>query len=124
MLHYRKSYYVLRPHRLVKDLYDEVRWFIQRGRRGYSDRDVWSLDWYLLSWMPQALEQLKRTKHGHPVTMTAKSWSKELDNMIRGLRDAKKMQELDYNEKEFKAIQKSASKGLDLLRKHWFSLWD
>lgn len=34
---------------------DEVRWFIQRGRRGWSDKDVWNLDYYLSGLLAESL---------------------------------------------------------------------
>ena len=30
-----------------RDFKNNIKWFIQRGKRGYSDRDLWSFDWYL-----------------------------------------------------------------------------
>ena len=44
----------------------EVKWFIQRGKRGYADCDVWSLDSYLNSWMPEAIHQLKKRESWIP----------------------------------------------------------
>jgi len=49
-----------------RQAYREIKWFIQRGRRGYADCDVWSLDDYLDRWMPNALRRLKKTKQGVP----------------------------------------------------------
>lgn len=46
--------------------YDLIRAFIQRGRRGWADQDVWSLDGYLNSWLPDALRRLRDTKQGVP----------------------------------------------------------
>ena len=57
---YNYAAMLYQPHKYVMDLYYEVKWFIQRGRRGYSDRDTWSLDQYLASWMPEALERLEK----------------------------------------------------------------
>lgn len=47
-----------------EDAYYAVKWFIQRGFRGWAARDTWSLDYYLNSWMPDALRQMKAHKHG------------------------------------------------------------
>jgi len=47
----------------------EIKWFVQRGRRGWADRDTWSLDWYLNGWMPDALRYLKEHKHGTPMSV-------------------------------------------------------
>lgn len=68
----RAIYYPL--YRTWKDynpaqLYREAVWFLQRGKRGWSDKDIWSLDWYLAGWLPDALRRLKETKHGIPSDM-------------------------------------------------------
>ena len=52
--------------------YYNTKYFIQRGRRGWSNRDTWSLDYYLDSWMPEALEHLKKNKHGFPCSVYTK----------------------------------------------------
>jgi len=52
-----------------RDWYRSVKWGIQRVRRGWSDRDTWSLDWYLSGWLPSALRHLKETKHGIPLSV-------------------------------------------------------
>lgn len=44
-------------------------WFVQRGRRGWSDRDLWGLDDYLAGWLPVALDALKNRKPGIPMDM-------------------------------------------------------
>jgi hypothetical protein len=51
------------------DSYYNIRAFIQRGRRGWADRDCWSLDGYLEGWLPAALKHLKDTKHGIPMSV-------------------------------------------------------
>jgi hypothetical protein len=51
------------------DTYRSIKWFIQRGRRGWADCDGWSLDYYLDGWLPAALKQLKENKHGTPMSV-------------------------------------------------------
>jgi hypothetical protein len=48
------------------DVFKEIKWFIQRGIRGWSDRDVWSIDYFIADIMPGMLKRLKETKHGIP----------------------------------------------------------
>lgn len=115
------------------DFCREVKWFIQRGRRGFSDRDIWSMDWWLTDIMPDALRQLKRNKHGVPCSMftekaqinkhgiftnkeinrAKKRWNKAIDNMIYTFETAKKISitdwiyisSKDYNTKENKKLR-------------------
>jgi hypothetical protein len=44
----------------------EIYWFWQRGKKGYSDRDTWSFDHYLIKVMEGGLRQLAENKHGCP----------------------------------------------------------
>ena len=45
--------------------YVKYKW--QRANRGWADCDVWSLDTYLVEWLPDAFRRLKATKHGVPM---------------------------------------------------------
>ena len=52
--------------------YYEIKYFIQRGIRGWSNRDSWSIDWYLTSILVPILKKLKENKHGHPMQVYPK----------------------------------------------------
>ena len=66
-LGYRGSYLVTHPWKLVDWLWDEARWFVQRGLYGYAACDVWSLDSYLVKWLPGALRTLAKKSKGVPL---------------------------------------------------------
>lgn len=51
------------------DLCTEIKWFVQRGTRGYSDSDVWCVGEFVSKVLPPMLKQLKETKHGIPSNM-------------------------------------------------------
>lgn len=55
----------------------EIFWFWQRGRRGWADCDVWSLDGYLISWLPEALRELAKIAHGCPPALYDDATGKE-----------------------------------------------
>jgi len=44
----------------------ELKWYHQRGIRGYSDRDVWGFDYYLSDVIIGGLKKLKKDKQGCP----------------------------------------------------------
>lgn len=132
---YRKSYYVTHPLALVKHLRREIKYFYQRGRRGYSDADVWSLDWYLNSWLPEALEDLKSQLDGHPTNLCdtvdflthedcsgEQKWRDTLDVMIDGFKAAREI-ESGWLPKEDPAWERF-NKGMKAFHDHYFSLWD
>ena len=69
----------------IIDFFYWIKWFIQRGWRGYADCDVWGVDYYLIKVMLPMLKQLKERKHGYPGTLTSARWDKIMDKMIAGL---------------------------------------
>lgn len=52
-----------------ENTYYAIKWFIQRGVRGWSNRDTWGLDNYMSGWLPQALRYLKEHKNGTPLAV-------------------------------------------------------
>ena len=48
------------------DIYRNIKWFIQRGKRGYADCDVWGYDEYLSKIIVDGLKDLKSQVHGVP----------------------------------------------------------
>lgn len=97
--------------------YRDIKGFLQRGKRGYADCDVWSLDSYLNSWLPAALRRLKATKQGVPsrvfepedcgedgspseegMKRAETRWNDILDQMIVGFEAGRRMEEGLYEE--------------------------
>jgi hypothetical protein len=58
----------------------DIKYFFQRGWRGYADTDVWSVDWYLSSFMPAAIAKLRADTHGYPMGM--EEWADSEDDQI------------------------------------------
>jgi len=128
---YRIKYFIDIPYHI-----DRIKWFIQRGRRGYSDCDVWDLYAYLLDVLIPSLEQLQRTKHSYPYYLgeneddAMQKWTNELQEIIDGFKAAKEMgdpmmgvEKKDY-EKRYKELVEIFNNGMELFRKRFFQLWD
>ena len=64
-------YYTIR--RKVVKVYDffryDIMYFIQRGKRGYSDRDIWGFDHYLAEVIPKGVRHLAKIHHGCPTDL-------------------------------------------------------
>lgn len=118
---YNYAYFLVHPHKYAEDLYDEAKYFIQRGRRGYSDRDVWSVDWFLTSIMPGMLRQLKKTTHGAPIGLGMKRWHRKLDKMAETFEIARKVQ--DYH-KDSRKLHTQFKHRMKDFAKYFFNLWD
>jgi len=123
----------------VEEFPHNVKYFIQRGKHGYADCDVWSLYEYLCSWMPKALKELRDNNAGCPdflwddahknpchkwediLTKIAKGFEgiRKNDDILsyRGLSRKKQIEKKEKNRKEFK-------KSMDLFVKYFEHLWD
>lgn len=66
----------------IKNLPRNIKWFFQRGIRGYADCDVWDIDYWFLNTIIPMLKQFNKTKHGYPGNITAEEWDKIIDKMI------------------------------------------
>lgn len=124
MFGYRASYILLRPWLFFKELKRSIVSFFQRGFRGYSTADTWSLTDYLLEWLPDAIDELNKRKIGYPADVKENEWPKILNEMADGLRAAKRIIDCDFTRIELDELTAKADKGLDLFRKHFYDLWD
>lgn len=107
-----------------RDLYYETKYFIQRGIRGYSDRDVWEFDYYLSDIIINGIIDLKKQIHGCPgdivvkckedhssnLEKSTKEWKRILDAIDWTFYITKKIQNNEYilieNYKERKKFEK------------------
>jgi len=58
----------------------EVKWFVQRGQRGWSDQDAWSVYDHLSEIMPPMIRQMSENSKGTPVAMFSKKAQKDAYN--------------------------------------------
>lgn len=109
----------------IKDFIDNIKWFIQRGKRGYSDFDIWQFDYYLSEMIPKALKHLKKIQHilptwksGEKEEVAQKRWYNIMDNMIYTFEIANKISNdyyhytpsKSYDTKIWKEIREPLSK--------------
>lgn len=90
----------------------EIKYFIQRGIRGWSDRDTWCLSSYIAKTCKESIIHLKNNKNGWPCGMfnftelrdstpeedkqAQEKWSGILDDMIFAFTHAEKISNQDY----------------------------
>lgn len=123
-----------------------IKWFFQRGLRGWADCDWWDMDYYLLKIIIPMLKKLKENKMGYPANLTESQWNDKLDKMIEGFEAAKRVLDNEYykevsgdsieaiqnaSRKEVKqwyklsrADEKLFKKRMKLFSKYFFDLWD
>jgi hypothetical protein len=137
-------YYVVR--RFVLDIPYQLRrikWFFQRGRRGWAHNDTWDLDSYLCSWMPDALRHLAEGVHGCPAELYDKEdddachrWREILIQMADGFEAARRVvEDQNYTEVDGEydleiscakddADREKFKAAIALFEKYFFNLWD
>lgn len=92
---YKEIYYIVFYRILykIKRIPKEIKWFFQRGKRGWADCDVWGLEHYLTTVIYETLVHLKQNKNGYPATkdpITGKvgfdegRWVNILNDIIEG----------------------------------------
>lgn len=129
---YRLSYIIIRPGILLKETYRHAKWFVQRGKRGWADCDVWSIDGYLSSILPDMLQRLRDTTHGYPIDMTEGEWDRILQEMILGFKAHQSLAQLDFfddvsnriDNAKLDCLEKQKEHGMKLFVKHFNDLWD
>lgn len=108
-------------------MWREIKYFWQRGRRGWADRDVWCLSGFLSDILPAMLEKLKEEKYGIPCEFVydkdgkevcekdaINAWDKELDKMIKTFKVAREISDSDaeyiptdeWDEEKYKKLKK------------------
>ena len=118
--------------------YLDVKWFIQRGRRGYSDCDSWNLGSYLSKWMPEAVRSLK-DGHGVPAQLVDKdeptdedmaryriTWNDILEQIALGF-EAQRILEDEMimpTDPRYDELETQRKFGMHLFGKWQQSLWD
>lgn len=113
----------------IKNFIYKIKWFIQRGKRGYSDYDILDIsDWFIQVIVPM-LKQLKETKCGYPCDMTEEEWNNQLDKMIRCFMEISEdgcSMRNEYENKVFESfdiedINKDETEEHKKLREKWLS---
>jgi len=86
--------------RKIEDPLYSLKWFIQRGKRGYADYDWWNMDNYLCRIIISMLKELKEKRCGDPIGMeeiqTPEDWSNKIDEMIEAFEAAERVINDEY----------------------------
>ena len=124
----------------------EIKYFIQRGKRGYSDRDLWDFDSYLSEILPPALRKLSKQAYGCPgelwdkdaVNTECHKWAEILEEMAQGFEVATAIKNMQFfesvksgsgytreiNREKQKLLTEKFEKGMGLFAKYYLDLWD
>lgn len=132
-------YWLLRKINQIRSLPEEIKWLVQRAKRGYSDSDVWDFHYYLLDILIGGLTLFRDKTGAYPPEMTYEEWIDTLTAMIGGFKLDKMVVEDDkipyldeipdyFTEERRKNVftkeeQQKRDNAYDLLKKHFYNLW-
>ena len=89
-----RLYYILKLD-FIFNIHNEIKYFFQRGYKGYSDRDVWSADYYIAKTVSKIITQLNKKKNGYPYGLSTKEWGNILKKIAKSFNQASKIVNLD-----------------------------
>ena len=118
----------------IKMFFKGIQWFIQRGKRGYSDRDLWCFWDYLCEIIPPAMRWYKENASGcstglyddFAVNDECWRWNLILERIAKGFEAIQELDddEIDLSEPAKKELKQKFVKGMKLLTKYFRNLSD
>ena len=127
------SVFIKNPYRgfhKIPQFFRSLKWAYQRATRGYADCDVWDIDMWFLSIIPNMLRDLEGFGNSYPISKTPTEWRATLREMARCFEEAGKEPEYDkaftlrqwreYNETKAKELDE----GFKMFRENFWDLWD
>lgn len=142
---WRFTYIIIRPHKMLSEIFLRIKWAFQRVYRGWDDRAVWSVDIWLSEMLPPILRKLKKVKHGVPfmflpddvdsggyenyrMKVGSEMYSAQLELLASGLERISKMEDPIPDNADFKDVMKQRQADFEntmqLFTKLMFTLWD
>lgn len=118
---------VLHPWVVFSHYWDEARYVIQRGLYGYDDPATYGLYFYIESWLPQALDELRAWENGYPgygEADTPEKWKAILKEMADGFRAAYDAEENFVDSDRVNKAAEKEKRSLDLFARWFRHLWD
>ena len=119
----------LTPYQIARHL----KWFWQRRTRGWDDRECWSLDNTLATFIAPRIEHLRDFHAGHPCGLIEKGtnenggddiWFAILDKISQTMRFIEKDEYWYVSNPDGDAIQEYINEGLELFSVFFQNLWD
>ena len=106
-----------------KRLCRNARWWLERRRRGWDEREVWELHVTAAAFLAPRLELLRDGAHGYPFRddMDEETWFAVLDKMAQAFRFVACD---DWDETEAPARASFIDEGLALFAEFYLDLWD
>lgn len=122
--------WVYRVKRTIRDRYYRVKYFWQRGKRGYSDLDWYDIDLWFIRTMPRLLREILEKGNSYPEgfgdVQTIEDWRGILREMIyylENMNEDKVSAELAIEETDIIEIAKRTEEIIEFNKEHFFILF-
>ena len=102
----------------LHNLHNNIKARCQRFVHGYAEEDWWDLDSFLARLLPVLLRKRKENGHSYPCYMTPEEWDDVLEKIAQGFEEATLI--MDVGDGDIDKFNEA----MDLLKEHFFSLWD
>lgn len=93
----------------------DIRFFIQRRRKGWDDSDTWNLNYVIVRFVLPRLKRFREISAAYPYQLTPEEWDTILEKMIIAF------QALDEDDGDID--WEMVEEGLDLFRQYFMDLW-
>ena len=129
-LNYNFTYYLTHPWEIFDELYREVKYFLQRGWRGYADCDIWNFDHYLSILLADGLKVLAKGNSypGQGIFDDAKKWEDALKLNAKRFQDYIDYEEVGWEDDpdfiKMKKVYKEREKAVKFMAEWFGNLWD
>ena len=114
-------------------MFNRIRRFIERGRKGYCYEDIWQFENWLSKLIAGGLREFKQNCCTYPGDdMTWEEWMGILDEMVECFEEQSRKIDNIHRDKDFMELyhkrdeerKKKLHRGLFLLEKYYYDLWD
>jgi hypothetical protein len=124
---YNTKWYLTHPWLFVDNLFRNIKWAFQRVFRGWDDKSVWDINYFLTDILPPMIKKLD--KQGYPASLCKEGltdeegeriWQDILNKIVLGFEAAERIQSFKKN--NYKEDIKLFREGLGLFTKYFFDL--
>lgn len=105
-------------------MFRSIKFFFQKLFYGYSEKDLWGLDYHLAKLiLPRLKAFYNMEKFGHPMEFTEEEWDAALNKMIYSFEMIIEEEE-NFEEGVDEIDWRKVQEGLELFGKYYCDLWD
>lgn len=131
---FTSPFYTIRN--FLENVFEDFKRRWQCFKRGYSQIDVWDIDWWFIRTVKSMLEDFKSVHWGHPTGITDDEWESILEEMINHLELMDEINAIKslgltletFSCEDYKKVNdimtENKERFFELFSKWFYSLWD